>query len=526
MELVLHHKPRGAVQVSFVLCDWSCRESLHILDYLARQTVPRDQFEIIWIEYYQKRSAELCGRIAAARAAEAPLPVDIYAILGMPGTAYYHKHLMYNLGILLAHGRIVCICDSDAFMRPSFVASILQAFANDPQIVLHLDEVRNNSRRFYPFNYPDFDEAVGPGCVNWVNGRPLGLSDRADPLHSRNYGAGMCACREDLIAIGGADMHLDYLGHICGPYELTFRLVNAGRREVWHPHEWLYHVWHPGQAGDGNYAGPHDDRHMSTTALMARQTGRVEPLVIHSAIARLRRGEVNLEPGVLLQQLVEPGWAQEWDVRQVPTTARSYRLGTRAIALRERLHKSAAVSLPAATEKVPLLERRLGPTARMRLFPLVFSLLRQQLQVKRQTARLRLPSGGLVPVTKERIRKIGAGLRFLKRMLEYDRHLIRVSWLHLCHLASLGQSEVALYGDGQAARILRRLARFVPIRLCAICPFSGSPRRYHGKAELWSEVQLAAYEGTVVVAAFVNASAHVQRLEQLGLPRDRLVVLH
>jgi len=61
------------------------------------------------------------------------------------------------------------------------------------------------------------------------------LLDKADPLHTRNYGACMSALREDLVDIGGADEHLDYLGHICGPYEMTFRLVNAGRKEIWHP---------------------------------------------------------------------------------------------------------------------------------------------------------------------------------------------------------------------------------------------------------------------------------------------------
>src|SRR5436309_1398839 len=81
-----------------VLLDWSCRESLHVLDYLNNQTVPRDQYEIIWIEYYQHHSKELRRRLAAARASGQHPPVDVHAILGMPRTVYYHKHLMYNLG--------------------------------------------------------------------------------------------------------------------------------------------------------------------------------------------------------------------------------------------------------------------------------------------------------------------------------------------------------------------------------------------------------------------------------------------
>jgi len=42
-------------KVSVVLPDWSCRESLHSLDYLNNQIMPREQYEIIWIEYYLNR---------------------------------------------------------------------------------------------------------------------------------------------------------------------------------------------------------------------------------------------------------------------------------------------------------------------------------------------------------------------------------------------------------------------------------------------------------------------------------------
>ena len=48
---ILHRNPKPlAPAVSMILLDWSCRESFHSLDYLARQTVPREQYEIVWIE--------------------------------------------------------------------------------------------------------------------------------------------------------------------------------------------------------------------------------------------------------------------------------------------------------------------------------------------------------------------------------------------------------------------------------------------------------------------------------------------
>jgi hypothetical protein len=523
MELLFDQTRGPGIRVSFVLLDWSCRESLHILDYLNDQTLPRDQYEIIWIEYYQKHSADLLQRIAVARDAGARPPVDAYAILGMPQSVYYHKHLLYNAGIAMAKGQIICICDSDAFMRPTFAEAIVRQFEADPNIVLHMDEVRNNDRSFYPFNHPDFEDVVGPGCATWINGRPLGLADSIDPLHTRNYGACMCAQRSDLIAIGGADMHLDYLGHICGPYELTFRLVNAGKREIWHDREWLYHVWHPGQAGDRNYAGPHDGRHMSTTALQARQTGRVLPLVPHPAITKLARGASG-NCRLDLDDLVVPEWLDEWDVRGVETRSATYQLGRSEIALMERAGPAdTPVETPAAAPASPF-DRRPGRMQRAKLAPLVFGLLFRQFQLKYRMASLRYRPPGVRASLREPFRKVRAAWGFLQRMLDYNRHRMRVCWLHLCYVASLGYREVVLYGDGDAARILSAMAESLHIRIRAICPIDGSPvqqRRY----ESWSEDRLVAYPGAVILAVFVNSAEHVQRLEQLGCERDRLIVL-
>jgi len=290
MKTVLFNDALASPMVSLVLLDWSCRESFHSLDYLAHQDVPRSDYEIIWIEYYDRRADGVTRRIADSQAKNEPPPVDNWIVLEMPSTAYYHKHLMYNVGIAQARGKIIVICDSDAMFEPSFVRAVSDAFAADPNIVLHLDEVRSARRDFYPFNYPSFAEVRGSGALNWQDGKTTGLGDTTDPLHSRNYGACLCAWRHDLIAIGGADEHLDYLGHICGPYELTFRLGNLGRREVWHQSHFIYHTWHPGTDGHKNYIGPNDGRGMSKTALKICESGRIAPLRENKAIRLLRTG--------------------------------------------------------------------------------------------------------------------------------------------------------------------------------------------------------------------------------------------
>jgi hypothetical protein len=523
LDFVFRREPTGPVDLTFVLLDWSCRESYHFLDYLNDQTAPRATYEIIWIEYYARRAAELTQRLDRARAAGRHPDVDTYVALRMPDEVYYHKHLMYNLGIALAAGRIVCFCDSDALAQRGLVASIVEQFSADPNHVLHLDEVRNHQRRHYPFNYPPLDEVVGQGCLNWVNGCPAGLLDTADPLHTRNYGACMCALRQDLIAIGGADMHRDFLGHICGPYEMTFRLANAGKRELWHRSQWLYHVWHPGQAGDQNYAGPHDGAQMSSRALEARQSGRVLPLAENPAIARLRAGD-DRRPATL-GDVVAPAMIEEWKRQNLHQRGREYRLGDGRICVLEATDTpaSAAIEIPRAQPQ-PLFGQRFGWPARLRVLPTLAALLCSQLIAKYNTTKAGLVSAG--PPQGGKLRRKLQGLSsFLKRMWAYDLHLVRRCWVTLSYLKASGHTELVLYGDGDAARLLASMTRPLGLRVHAVCRWSAAEPRRRPLAPVWTAQQLGRWAGPVVVASFVDSAQHVEQLQSLGLSRERLIVL-
>ncbi len=323
MEILFESGLTEKPKVSFILLDWSCRESFHMLHYLSQQNVPRDNYEIIWIEYYNRRSPEIRKLLEDCASQSKPPPLDQWIVMDMPDTLYYHKHLMYNIGTVLSKGRIVTICDSDAMVRPTFVETIIKSFEEDPNIALHMDEVRNNDQRFYPFNYPSFDEVEGEGAINFKDGTTSGLIDTVDPLHTLNYGACLCARRDDLFAIGGSDEHLDYLGHICGPYELTFRLKNFGRKEFWHPSELLYHVWHPGQAGNGNYVGPHDGMHMSSTALEAAKSGRTQPLLMNKAIRALQEDPAQKSKN-LIPQLIDPSCFEKWTYQTMSESSSFY----------------------------------------------------------------------------------------------------------------------------------------------------------------------------------------------------------
>jgi hypothetical protein len=335
LEFLADH-PKPGAKVSVILLDWGVRESFHSLHYLNRQTVDRSRYELIWLEFYDHKPRALLEAIRASAAVGQPL-VDKLVVMNSPRDVIFHKHRLYNLGIVLAEGEICVICDSDAMFTPTFIERIIAAFEQYPRSALHLDEVRSAERDFYPFNYPTFEEVLASPCHNWAGTMTRGLNQSRDMLHQANYGACLAARRDDLVRIGGSDEHLDYLGYICGPYDLTFRLVNDGCTERWLADEFLYHTWHPGESGYNlDYHGPSDGSGMASRALEARKSGRVAPGVENGAIRALRenpaldrqaalahlaapedgqwRDSVRIGPGERTVRLVEKAYARAYDV--------------------------------------------------------------------------------------------------------------------------------------------------------------------------------------------------------------------
>jgi hypothetical protein len=312
-------RPKPGCQLSIIFLDWGVRESFHSLHYLNQQTAPRDSYEILWLEFYDRRPAGLremafgdARRLkpAATETVEMPL-LDQWLVAGYDADIIFNKHRLYNLGLLMAQGRYCVICDSDAIYTPHFVAKVLERLAATPNAVLHLDQIRNSDSRFHPFAYPSIPEILGPGCLNWQGNVSRGLDNSPDIIHEANYGACMAAARVDLLAIGGADEHIDYLGYICGPYDMTFRLTNHGLTERWLRDEYLYHVWHPNEGGiNTDYQGPSDGRGMALRSLESRLTGRVQPWLENPWVRQARLGKP-LDITELMQQLAareEPAW--------------------------------------------------------------------------------------------------------------------------------------------------------------------------------------------------------------------------
>ena len=216
------HKRNAKVKdplVSVILSDWSVRDKFQALDWLNRQDAPRDEYELIWVELYDRVSPE-----AMAHA-------DVVITCSQKGV--YSKHNGHNIGYLHARGQIVTVCDSDAVFPPDFICSIRKSFSRNSSgelksLVLMHDEYRNNS-----IPYPD-----GILTIEKVRSYPW------LPLW-KNAGACNSVLKADAIRLGGWDEHRSFRGPACGG-DLLWRLINAGVPQKWHDDSVaLYHFAHP-----------------------------------------------------------------------------------------------------------------------------------------------------------------------------------------------------------------------------------------------------------------------------------------
>lgn len=275
-EIVVHKKNTSEETplVSIILLDWSVREWFQALEWLPRQDIARGKYEIIWVELYDRVVPEAL-EIA-----------DVVITCGQQGI--YRKHDAYNVGLLHARGQVITVCDSDAVFPPDFISSIFDSFALEKpggvrSLVLMHHEWRTATT--YPGPLSSIQDL---NKYEWLELWP-------------NAGACMSVLRTDAIHFGGFDEHRSFRGYLCGPYDLGWRLVNAGVPEIWH-HEStaLWHFAHPDPPGSWNQkfswklwrevAHPHVDYH-ALTAVEAFSTGRLLPLKENPAIYRIRMSQ-------------------------------------------------------------------------------------------------------------------------------------------------------------------------------------------------------------------------------------------
>ena len=207
-------------KISVIMIDGGFRERFDSLDFFANQTLPRDQYELLWVEYYDQINERLKGKISN---------YPNFKTLCLNRNDEYHSSYCFNAGILQSKGNLLVIPDADVFVEKNFFEDVLEEHTKMDNLVMYI-------QRFNEFEKDHKDEInlnhLGKVCV---------ITDPA------NYGGCVTVQKKWLLDVNGYEQH-EYFGtgdHANG-LDMYIRFKNLGLPIMWHPKLKLFHPWHPG----------------------------------------------------------------------------------------------------------------------------------------------------------------------------------------------------------------------------------------------------------------------------------------
>jgi len=205
--------------ISVILIDGSFRERFHAVDAFAQQTFPPEQFEIIWVEHYDRVDPALQQR--AARYSN-------LRIITLGRDDPYHSAYCRNAGVRESRGALIVYADGDVVPEPTALQALWDEHQKSDDLVVFLyrhDEPQAVHRDDWDLAHLQTHSKIG---------------------NTTNYGACMSVLKKWIVAINGWEQHPAFGSHInAHGTDMYIRFKNLGLAVKWHPHIRLYHPWHP-----------------------------------------------------------------------------------------------------------------------------------------------------------------------------------------------------------------------------------------------------------------------------------------
>ncbi|MBN2303286.1 MAG: glycosyltransferase [Anaerolineae bacterium] len=210
-----HTSPR----ISVIMVDGSFREYFHAIDFFGNQTLPPDEYELIWVEYTNRVQPELAEKIAQ---------YPNFKIITLNREDVYHSSYCFNAGITASSGEVIVIPDADVVVEPDFLERVWAEHQTNNKLVMYL----------YRFN-----EDQSEHKPDWDLDHLRTVGRLTNPS---NYGGCLTVRKKWLLAINGYEQHSTFESGLHGNgYDIYSRLKILGLHVMWHPEIRLYHPWHP-----------------------------------------------------------------------------------------------------------------------------------------------------------------------------------------------------------------------------------------------------------------------------------------
>jgi hypothetical protein len=207
-------------KISIVMVDGLFRESFHSIDFFGTQTLSQEDYELIWVEYYDRVNPKLKEKISK-------YPNFKIITLNRNRNEEYHSSYCFNKGIIESKGKLLVIPDADVVVEENFLEQVWKEHQDNNQLVMYI----------YRYNEPEQKHRQEVDLKH--------LQDVCILTNPSNYGGCLTVRKEWLLAINGYEQHPVFgTGFHANGLDIYTRLKALGLQVMWHPELKLYHPWH------------------------------------------------------------------------------------------------------------------------------------------------------------------------------------------------------------------------------------------------------------------------------------------
>lgn len=208
--------------ISVITWDASFRESYHTVDFFNRQSLSKNLFEFVWVEYYASIRNELAEKI---------LDMGNGRVVCHNGKGKWHLGQCLNAAVRECKGELLVIPDGDIVVEEDFLEEVSRIHSQYQELVLYF-------RRW--------DECKPEGsatCIDLDN-----LREFCTLSNPTNYGGCVTLPKKTFNRVSGYEEHQLFSEAGANGMDLYTRLKNSGSPIMWHPSHRIYHPWHKGSS--------------------------------------------------------------------------------------------------------------------------------------------------------------------------------------------------------------------------------------------------------------------------------------
>jgi len=206
-------------KISVVMVDGSFRENFHSIDFFGNQTFSKDEYELLWVEYYDKVNPYLAKKLSK---------YPHFRIITLKRGGVYHSSYCFNAGICASRGELLVIPDADQVVESDFLEIVCKVHQTNDKLAMYI----------YRYDEPERMHIQGVSiehlrkvCFLW---------------NTENYGGCLTVRKKWLLKINGYEQHSIFgTGDHANGRDVYTRLKNLGLHVMWHPKLKLYHPRHP-----------------------------------------------------------------------------------------------------------------------------------------------------------------------------------------------------------------------------------------------------------------------------------------